>query len=210
MSLALLRAAGTCVVLDVSGPLLPRVLHWGADLGGHVLDALDDVGAAALLQAVTPAVPRSALDEPAVVTLLPVESDGWSGAPGVAGHRAGASAHPRLRLVGPVEVEVDVVADGAAGGTVTARAADTACGIEVAVSLRLTPQGVLVVDAELTSTSPGSYDVAGLRPVLPLPRVATEVLDTTGRWCREASPQRRLLDHGTWWRPTRRGRTGHE
>ena len=28
-----LRAAGVAVVLDASGPGLPRVLHWGADPG---------------------------------------------------------------------------------------------------------------------------------------------------------------------------------
>lgn len=28
-----LRAGGTSVVLDCTGPLLPRVLFWGADLG---------------------------------------------------------------------------------------------------------------------------------------------------------------------------------
>ena len=39
---------------------------------------------------------------------------------------------------------------------------------------------------------------------------ALEVLDLTGRWCRERSPQRRLLGHGTHQRSSRRGRTGHD
>ena len=39
---------------------------------------------------------------------------------------------------------------------------------------------------------------------------ADEVLDLTGRWCRERSPQRSRLDHGTHLRASRRGRTGHD
>jgi alpha-galactosidase len=36
------------------------------------------------------------------------------------------------------------------------------------------------------------------------------VLDLTGRWCRERSPQRSRLDQGTHLRASRRGRTGHD
>jgi alpha-galactosidase len=43
-----------------------------------------------------------------------------------------------------------------------------------------------------------------------VPGVAREVLDLTGRWCRERSPQRRPLGHGAWRREGRHGRTGHD
>lgn len=33
MDFAHLRASGTSVVLDLGGDTLPRILHWGADLG---------------------------------------------------------------------------------------------------------------------------------------------------------------------------------
>ncbi|MEO6790838.1 MAG: alpha-galactosidase, partial [Ornithinibacter sp.] len=36
------------------------------------------------------------------------------------------------------------------------------------------------------------------------------VLDLTGRWCRERSPQRHSLQDGSWVRTGRRGRTGHD
>ncbi|WP_426562723.1 alpha-galactosidase [Angustibacter sp. McL0619] len=202
IQLVLLRAAGTCVLLDVDGPALPRVLHWGADLG-----PLEGTAAAGLLAALTSAVPRSALDEPMTFTVLPVESDGWSGTPGVAGHRDGRQAHPVLRLSRPVQV--DVAAPGQ-GGTVTAWAGDPSCGIDVQVTLTLTPDGVLAADAAVTNTGDGRYDVAAVRPVLPLPAEAAELLDTTGRWCREGSPQRQDIRFGTWSRASRRGRTGHE
>ncbi len=202
MSLVHLRAAGTSLLLDTEGPSLPRVLHWGADLGDL---ALDGERAAAVRAAVVPATPRSALDEPMVLSVLPTEADGWSGAPGVSGHRHGAAAQPVLRLQ-----DVESTYDEGGGGRIVARAADDAAGLVVEVTLALDEHGVLDVSAAVTNTGDGVYDLAALRPLLPLPHVATEVLDTTGRWCREGSPQRHPVQHGSWWRPSRRGRTGHD
>jgi alpha-galactosidase len=45
---------------------------------------------------------------------------------------------------------------------------------------------------------------------VPVPAAAAELLDLTGRWCRERHPQRRAFDHGTWLREQRHGRTGHD
>ena len=54
--------------------------------------------------------------------------------------------------------------------------------------------------------------LAALRPVLPVPPGAAELLDLTGRWCRERSARSGSRSrHGTWvQRSTRRGRTGHD
>ena len=46
--------------------------------------------------------------------------------------------------------------------------------------------------------------------MLPVPRDATELLDLTGRWCRENHPQRHAVQQGTWVRTGRHGRTGHD
>jgi alpha-galactosidase len=48
------------------------------------------------------------------------------------------------------------------------------------------------------------------RVELPVPAAAAELLDLTGRWCRERHPQRRRFDQGTWLREQRRGRTGFD
>src|SRR5689334_24364597 len=66
------------------------------------------------------------------------------------------------------------------------------CALPILVSLRLPPHGVVGLDAAVTSTGDGVYDLAALRPLLPLPHVASETLDTTGRWCREGAPQRQI------------------
>ncbi|HEX3004654.1 MAG TPA: alpha-galactosidase [Angustibacter sp.] len=202
MSLVHLRAAGTSLLVDTDGPWLPRVLHWGADLGDI---GLDGDQAAAVRAAVVPSTPRSALDEPMRLSVLPTEADGWSGAPGVAGHRGGTATHPVLRVR-----DVESTSGEGGDGRVVARAADDAAGLVVEVTLALDEHGVLDVSATVTNAGDGVYDLTALRPLLPLPHGATEVLDTTGRWCREGSPQRHRLQHGTWWRPSRRGRTGHD
>ena len=41
------RAAGVSLALDCSGPLLPRVLHWGADLGDGPAEQLAALATAA-------------------------------------------------------------------------------------------------------------------------------------------------------------------
>ncbi|GAB2686213.1 alpha-galactosidase [Thalassiella azotivora] len=212
-----LRAAGTALVLDVAGPDLPRVLHWGADLPDGADDGPD--GPLGLLAAGAPPVPHSALDEPWTLTLLPSEADGWSGTPGVEVHRAGCGAPPRW-----VTVEQPVVVrDATGGGTVTARAEDAALGARVEVVLALDAHGVVVVSTTLTdladardapdptaTTGRAPLDVLAVRTLLPLPGQATDVLDLTGRWTRERAPQRRPLLHGAHRRTGRRGRTGHD
>ena len=46
--------------------------------------------------------------------------------------------------------------------------------------------------------------------MLPVAPDAVELLDLTGRWCRERHPQRRAIQQGTWVRTGRHGRTGHD
>ena len=105
-SVVCLRAAGSALVLDVTGPWLPRVLHWGRDVG-----PLGGSDLAALAAVWTQPVPRSSLDEPGVLTVLPAETEGWSGPPGLAGHRAGGDAVPHWTGV-VVTAQVAEDADG--------------------------------------------------------------------------------------------------
>jgi alpha-galactosidase len=201
MTVVLLRSAGVAVLLDTSGPQLPRVLHWGGDPG-----PLDDAALERLAADLVPGQPRSALDDPAPFPLLPSEPDGWSGRPGLAGHREGRDPFPRLVQVGEPVTGTD--ADGAQ--VLTASAADTEAGLEVVVELRLEASGLLRSRQTLTSTGSGVYTLDGLLALLPVPERAGELLDLTGRWCRERSPQRRAFEHGTFARESRRGRTGHD
>ena len=200
-ALAVLSGPGVSVVLDVAGPSLPRVLHWGPVVGPGG-DAGD--GGALLAQA---AVPSSFFDDLLGLPLLAGELDGWMGTPGVAGHRSGAGVHPAWTLDAPV----DVTADGAgAGGSVVARASDAAAGLSVEVTLVVDPHGVVTLTSTLTATADGVYDVGGVSALMPLPPHALEVLDLTGRWGRERSPQRSPLQDGTHRHASRTGRSGHD
>src|SRR5690242_8913786 len=75
-----LSAAGVSLVLDCRGPGLPSVAHWGP--------ALDDVSAE-LLSAVAPQPIGFSVDGTVRPSLLPEQSSGWLGTPGLAGHRDG-------------------------------------------------------------------------------------------------------------------------
>jgi alpha-galactosidase len=196
----LLRAAGVALLIDVRGGELPKVLHWGADPG-----PLDADACRRLADDLAPAVPHSGLDDVWPFTLLPGQADGWAGTPGLAGHRDGAHRFPHWHTR---SVELTHEPGGAA--VLTCRAGDADAGLELVTLVRLEAGGLVRIRHELTDTEPGGYAVDAVIAGLPVPAVAGELLDLTGRWCRERSPQRRPFEHGTSARLSRRGRTGHD
>jgi alpha-galactosidase len=70
--------------------------------------------------------------------------------------------------------------------------------------------GLLRIRHVLTNTGTEPYQLDGLAVALPIPDRAGELLDFTGHWCRERSPQRHRLVMGSWVRENRAGRTGHD
>jgi alpha-galactosidase len=180
------------LVLDVSGPKVPRVVYWGADLG----DLPGDV-----LPVLVPAAALAATNDPVTLTLVPVQADGWIGRPGLSGHRDGGFTYARPTLTEPVSVQ---------DNGISVRAADAEAGIALSTELDLTPEGVLRLRHTLTNTGDGAWTVERLDALLPVPARAGELLDFTGRWPREKAPQRNGFPHGTHLRENRRGRTGHD
>ncbi|SEG82493.1 alpha-galactosidase [Actinacidiphila yanglinensis] len=206
VSTVALRAAGTSFVVELTEPV-PRVLHWGADLGD--LTAADQ---AALSLTAEPAVLNNALELQRRFTVWPTEADGWSGTPAHHGHLGGGSGAPRLSTASVAHRQ-----DPGGGGELTLEMTDAGAGLDVTVTYRLDPSGVLGVHADLarraadatgTAADPAPYDLAQALTLLPLPRRATEILDFTGKWSRERTPQRRPLGHGTHSREVRRGKPG--
>jgi alpha-galactosidase len=204
-----LRAAGTCFAVELTEPV-PRVLHWGADLGG-----LGDDDPAALSVTAEPAILNNAPDLHRRFTVWPTEADGWSGTPAHHGHIAGTAAAPRLALAGAAARR-----DSEGGGELVLDLVDSGAGLDVTLTYALDQHGVLTADALLTRRSAADtrlpsgtrqtdpYDLAAALTLLPLPRRASEVLDFTGKWSRERSPQRFSLTHGTHSREVRRGKPG--
>jgi alpha-galactosidase len=185
-----LRGGGAAFVLDLSGPG-PVVVHWGADLGEAIPAAF-----------ATSPVAHSALDHPPAQHLVPQSSTGWRGRPALEGHRAGGRAFsPALVTTGSRALAPD-------GHEVTMT--DVAAGLVLTVQLHLGDEGMLRIRSVLANTGDDDFALQSLSTTLPTGLGAAEILDLTGRWCREQHPQRQSVRQGTWLREYRHGRTGHD
>ncbi|PZG11135.1 glycoside hydrolase family 36 N-terminal domain-containing protein, partial [Nonomuraea aridisoli] len=147
MSPVILSAAGVALVLDDSGPGLPRVRHFGAGLG-----RVDGPG-------LLPAVASLGSAPP----LLPAQGDGWYGRPGLSGVRDGEH-WPVRWTVESLETE-----SGAGGGTVTVTAADGRAGLRLVSELVMDAGGLVSMRHTLTNTAASPYRVGGLVCALPVP-----------------------------------------
>ena len=202
-----LRANGVSVALDTAYPV-PRVLHWGADLG-----ELGDADREALRRTGVAAVLNNSPDIPRAFTIWPTEFEGWSGTPAQEGHADGRASTPR-----PALVATKLETNGAnGGGTVEFRLDDRVSALRATARYTLDRFGVLTVDLGVerdAALNPaiGSipYALGGLMALMPVPERASELLDFTGKWCRERAPQRRPFDYGTHLRRARRGKPGHD
>jgi alpha-galactosidase len=187
-----LRASGVSLVLHCAGFRLPQVLHWGADLGVG--------GERGLAGTAVPAVVPNAPDVPAAVAVVPEHATGWAGLPGVRGHRDGADWSPLF--------VVSAVTESA--GICLVRAADDEAGLTLDLEIGLTPAGLVRMKATLRNVAELPYTLDGLALALPIPSNANEILDLTGRWGRERTPQRRPFAVDAHVRDSRRGRTGSD
>jgi len=190
-----LTAGGVSLVLDCRGDALPAVVHWGAALG-PVTDAELDALAAA---AVAPVSPNEA-DVPVRLAVLPEPHRGWTGRPGLSGHRDGRDWSPAFTVTALDVTDTTVTADGA----------DDTAGLSVRVVVEMLSSGLVRTRAAVTNTAEGTYTVDDLTVALPIPSRAREILDFAGRWGKERTPQRRALVVGTHEREGRKGRTGSD
>jgi len=191
-----LRAAGVGLILDLTPGRLPVVAHWGAD--PRTLDG------AAVVRAGTVPLATNGVDQPVPVALLPEPWTGWTGTPGLVGHRAGEAWAPRFV---PTDVSVDTEGTDQ-GGRVVVDAHDDAAQLAIRLVVELLPTGVLRAHATVRNDAPGPFWLQGLDLALPVPPTADEILDFAGRWALERVPQRHSFVVGTHLREGRHGRTG--
>ncbi len=179
----------------------PLLLHWGRDLGD-----LSPQDLAALQDLNRPGIPHSALDHPRSLGLVPDSASGFTGTPALEGWRpdaVGSAWAPRLG-------EWDWSATPGADWSVRLDGRDAEAGWAVGVDLELTREGLVRLRTDVTNTGPGPLVLTAVRQVLPVAADAVELLDLTGRWCRERVPQRHAWTQGTHVRQGRHGRTGHD
>ncbi len=193
-----LRAAGCSLVLDCQGERLPRVAYWGRDLG-----ELSQPELRQLVHGLTPQLPTNTIDQLTPFSLLPEHSAGWLGSPGLSAHRDGADFSTAFTLD---SLDRSHAADGSQSAV--ARASDADAGVGLALELEMTPSGLIRQRATVTNTDAEQLCVNGVLLTFPVPQLAAELLDLTGRHLRERSPQRHDFTLGTHLRENRRGRTG--
>jgi alpha-galactosidase len=206
-----LSRAGVSLVL--SGlHTVPRVSYWGPDLGN-----VSERHLVAMDVAHRPGVPHSALDVPRQAGLVPEGASGFTGMPALAGYRpAGGDVPWSPRLVDWFVDEQlgDSVRDGAVGGGQAAeiqlRGVDAEAGWAVGCAVGLTVEGLVRLRYQVTNLRSDPLVLQTVNMVVPVPGSASELLDLTGRWCRENTPQRHQFVSGLHGRASRRGRTGHD
>jgi alpha-galactosidase len=182
-------AAGVEVVVDTTTGV-PTIRHWGAPLAARDLDSMT---AAAVLPIVA-----GAGDVAAPLSVVPEHGAGFTGRPGLAGHRAGGRAWaPRLQP----ETIVDIV-DG-----IEVVAVDPVAGLRLTTRIRL--DHVLAVWIEIENAGDGRYHLDGLTVTLPVPDRAAQLLTVGGRWAGEMQVERRPWPTGAHLTENRRGRTSH-
>jgi len=188
-----LRNGGTSVIIDLASAALPAIVYWGEDQGDLSGDDLDGLVLGSLPQRVS-----GGLDRPARLSVLPQESTGWQGTPGLSGSRNGLFFSPALTLT-----EIS-----STSSTLTAHATDPVSRLALRADLAVDSAGVLSQTLTVTNTGDDHYDLDDLCVTLPLPASATEILDTTGRHLRERTPQRHAFTIGRHQRDSRKGRPG--
>ncbi|MFT4215835.1 MAG: alpha-galactosidase [Micropruina sp.] len=202
-----LRAAGVCVVLDIAAGRLPAIVHWGADLGD-----LTDSDVRALVRASVPPVVSQLPDQPLRLAVLPEHWTGWVGRPGLRGSRHGRDWSPQFRAtalrVDGADVVTGLAVTGA--GSVQLDAVDDTAGLGLTLTMELLASGLFRSRARLTNLAGDPYQLDDLVLAYPVPQLATEILDLTGRWTKERVPQRRAFTVGTHLRENRKGHTGHD
>jgi alpha-galactosidase len=187
-----LSSGGVSVVIDASGGALPAIVYWGAALGNIDTPMLAELGAGAYRPQTSDSV-----DIGLRLSVLPEESAGWLGRPGLVGHRDGtASTHEFV-------VEEHTVSDSSA--TYTARS-DT--GLEVCLEIDLTQQGLLRQRAQVTNVGSSRFQLDAVNLTAPVSPRAVEILDFAGGHMRERMPQRAAWDCGERCHVSRRGRPG--
>ncbi|HXA61236.1 MAG TPA: alpha-galactosidase [Streptosporangiaceae bacterium] len=194
-----LRSGGVSLILDCTGTSLPRVLHWGAALGEFADQELADLRLAS-----EPPIPRGQADATVPLALLPEQSAGWTGTPGLTGHRAGAhfsTAFATWRVTHDVPAGDPVVAH-----RVVVEAVDADAGLALVLRLEMLHAGLVRLQGELANTGEGVFDLASLDIALPVPTEADELLDLTGRHLRERAQQRAPFTIGTHLRENRKAR----
>jgi alpha-galactosidase len=186
----------TSIIMRMNGSLVPEVIYWGKRLNLSDETQLEGFSP----EIINPPLPIAVLDEPIHNSILPTRSYGFRGQAGVSGHREFGDFSPKFEVThfSNSEKELTIILE------------DSSAKLRVNTSFRFTLEGLLIVKSSLKNLSDGTFHLNNLSQTLPLPMRAKEILDFTGTWCKERTPQRHPFSYGRFSRDSRRGRTGHD
>jgi alpha-galactosidase len=178
---------------------VPAVLHWGESLGAN------DLSSDAIRAALQFPIVHGGMDSIPPITLLPEAGSGWSGRPGVAGHRAdGAGWAPRFQFT---SATTDADADRVWAQIISD---DPHEALQITSEFEIRrASGVLRTRVSLTNNAANAYQLVAVNQTLQIPPQSTDILSFSGRWSREFVEQRQRLEIGTVTIENRVGRTSH-
>ena len=114
-------------------------------------------------------------DTPPLFSLIPQQSDGWLGTPGLVGSRNGLSQFSSF-----VTHTIDQTPS-----SMIAYAHDDEANIDLSIELEITDEGLLRTRAILTNAGEDGYNLDSLLLALPTPATETYVIDQSGHHLRE-------------------------
>lgn len=151
-------------MLDARGTAVPRLVHWGSDLGAVAPDSLTvlaDAGAA-----IAPSSP----DSPVLPSIVASPAEGFSGFPALVVRRAGAR-FGRL----PLRIRQTAVTADETSVSVQLECADEAgLLLTLAWHAALSAEGVLTIGMDAHSLAPEGVELHRLDAAVPVPARATD------------------------------------
>ncbi|WP_160319035.1 alpha-galactosidase [Bifidobacterium aesculapii] len=129
-------------------------------------------------------------------TLLPTQSEGWTGTPAIQVSRDGVEVFPHLT----------VEETHHAAHSIDFTATDAAAGLGLAASVAIGREGLIRIDMTLANTGRTPLSVSRLTPVIPLPPQVGEIETCTGHHLRERAIQRQPFTEGLFAKDSRMGR----
>ena len=181
------------LVLTAAGERLPQVVYWGAKLPMgedlttlHAANAIDVTG--------------GMLDENPDLSLCPEASRTFPGQPGlIVRMKDGTPLLPKFCFESYEN-----------GKDLTIRYRDAENGLTLRFEFVTDPETFIIVAKTILNADAPVHLHWLAAPVMPAPQLSDDMIDFSGRWCREFETNRTAWSPGIRYRENRTGRTGHE
>ena len=190
LRLVYMEQSGLALAVLFPGKGLPRIVHWGDPVA-------DPQALLGTYDALAPQRVSGGLDLTAWPSILPTQSEAWTGQRRLRISRGGVEVFCCFQ-VESVDLGAEPIrSDDSAVPTLKVRACDRDQGVGLTWHCQVLSSGLVRQRADLFNLDTvRDLDVNGLELAFPLPAEATEILTTTGHHLRERSPQRQPLTVG--------------